>query len=410
MTSSTKVNGQLTPELIKRIKDILEAQENGTTLYYTSHYYTEVLGFRFPRREISAELKNLGSNEYKAKDANPVAPEAVERITANASVDAPVTLYGLPVTALIERGQGTTDGHHRLTDLGYLDLTHLCRFGRFVFTEPVKTRRFYTATRVMVLRPDVEMNTVKMERLIKLWRKQHPGMVNLIEDVELEDFVAQVKQWLASSRVTEVPKPLSLLRSPVSTVESLRGTLEENPVILFAGHPTHKGLALNPELYHMAGGTGNTPVYRTGYVKERVDALLESIGRTRTYEFVWRKTLDIAPLYTNEQYSFVREWIREEGNLKEASDGWKDEARNVFPAEQPIILHALSREVIYAVKNSGEDKILPILRKHKSGIVKVTRWSPRTGVIAPLVAADLLYTKEQADAIAEGIAEIGSTR
>ena len=60
MTSSTKANGQLTPELIKRIKDILEAQENGTTLYYTSHYYTEVLGFRFPRREISVELKNLG--------------------------------------------------------------------------------------------------------------------------------------------------------------------------------------------------------------------------------------------------------------------------------------------------------------------------------------------------------------
>lgn len=124
---------------------------------------------------------------------------------------------------------------------------------------------------------------------------------------------------------------------------------------------------------------------------------MKAAGRSLTYDFAWRKGVLTSPLYTAEQYTMIRSWIRAEGDKKKPSDEWVERAREVFPTTKPTTMYALSRPLRTIAENQGEDIVVDAIKKHKAEMVKIVRFNSKG--VEPIKLPSLLYTKETADAL-----------
>lgn len=370
-------------------------QETGTEFYNLSAYYKELLGFPYAFSTPSPQHVVIDENHYRTTTLSPLDSATVEHLTLTASEKTPVIIEGVAITG--QYVAGSTGAVHSLVDLGSVDENYLIGTGRSIFYAPVKTKVFYLVGNLAANYSHLG-GVAMINTLVTMYRDSHPGYKNAIEKGELEDFIKFAEAQPKGARALALNAPKSdEPPADFTLVPSLDGAVVEKPAVVYSNELLCRSLYLSPERHRALGGTGKLPVFLAADVRPRVEALLKAAGRSLTYDFAWRKGVPTSPLYTAEQYTMIRSWIRAEGDRKKPSDEWVERAREVFPATKPTTMYALSRPLRTIAENQGEDIVVDAIKKHKAEMVKIVRFNTKR--VEPIKLPSLLYTKETADAL-----------
>ena len=379
-----------------RIISTREAKENGTSFVGLPVYYKELLGLPHTVANPTHTYATIDAHHYATTSQRPMDPSLVAHLTRNASQERPVIIEGAPITAQVVTG--ATGAMKHFIDLDSVDESYLFGTGRSVFYAPVKPKVFhsvgYLASHYEKLGGESMVGS-----FVSLYREAHPGFKNVIEKGELEDFFKFVESQPMGFRSIMLEAPKSdEPPADFSVVPSLEGTVVDEPVVVYSNELLCRSLYLSPERARQLGYPSGKPVpFLAADVRPRVAALLKAAGRSLSYDFTWRKGVENSPLYTAEQYTMIRSWIRAEGDKVEPSADWVKRAREVFPAKKPTTMYGLSRPLITMAGNGDEERVVDALRKHKAEMVKIVRFNSKR--VEPLKLPSLMYTKKTADAI-----------
>ena len=144
--------------------------------------------------------------------------------------------------------------------------------------------------------------------------------------------------------------------------------------------------------------------FSTTFVGERVEELLKAAGRTFSFTMTWKRDGEgeVRSLFSLEQSLFIREWMSETGGAVEGR--WVREAQRKFPVSvsgrsrvKQVCFWAVGSYAGRVARVAGEEAMLGVLRRHPAVAGKPHRSVTRFD--EPLKASDLLYRREDAEAI-----------
>lgn len=377
---------------------VAEARNAPDGLRAGTYFYRNVLGNSI-HPKVTDEYRTVGERHYTIGSRDVLSLKSLAKLTRDASVEKPVVIDGAPIELVARVGAG--DNMRQLVNMNRIDVDYPHAYGRFVYTEPVRDVVHFSTPRLVALYPDVFPTVHKASVALAKWRVEHPGYSMYVAEDEVEALL-EFAAGLNTAPKHVAPKSFDQNLSIIPTVDSLKGCVADKGVILYSSEVVAYGLYLNAEVWKARGGKGARKSINCGTSMKQAAEMFELIGREPKYRMVWCNTDEKTYLYTDEERTFLRDWLQVEGGLGVPSEVWAERAKDVFTNAESEILYGLSRPAISAAKKDGEDVVVDVLRKFKANHVRVKRMTATQG-IEPIRVSDLLYTADIAEKVLQEI-------